>query len=255
MDGQARKAGFLLIFYHLNHIAMATHTTTGGGSYGRKFTISRQNGQNDKNGKPYFFEWLKELPTDQEGRIFESRKGTDGTTRHYELFQALDGYLCGLERKIREISGKQRDMLYLTLKDGIESYEVEIGDYDGRYSLDLMKRMLHPDFSISQKMRISPYSLSKDNGSGYNIGVSVYSGANKMTGAWQDAHLQGMPKAVSETLRNGDVNWYYDDQAKWLFEKVSALISGAQKSDPGREYQAAEKAYHGEPQDSDDLPF
>lgn len=210
---------------------MATHTTTGGDSYGRKFTINRQNGQNDKNGKPFFFEWLRELPTDQTGRLFEERKGDDGEIKHFELFQALDGYLSGLERKIREIKGKKRDMLYLTLKDGIDAYVIEVGDYDGRYGIDLMKRLLHPDFSLVQKMRVSPYSLPKNNG-GYNIGVSVFSGVNKMTAAWQDAHFDEMPKAVSETLRSGDVNWYYDDQAKWLFEKVSALILGIPNTAP-----------------------
>lgn len=241
---------------------MATHTKTGGGDFGRKFTISRQNGQNDKNGKPFFFEWLRELPTDQTGRLFETRKGTDGTTRHYELFQALDGYLSGLERKVREISGKQRDMLYLTLKDGIDTYEIEVGDYDGRYALDLMKRMLHPDFSLAQKMRVSPYSLPKDDG-GYNIGVSVFSGVNKMTAAWQDPHLEGMPKAVSETLRNGKVNWYYDDQARWLFEKVSTLISGIPNTAPtavgNTPTQTSITANHTIPEDdpllTDDLPF
>jgi len=247
---------------------MATHTTTGGENYGRKFTISRLNGQNDKNGKPYFFEWLRELPEDQAGRLFETRRAPDGTARHHELFQALDGYLSGLERDLREISGKQRDMLYLTLKDGIDTYEIEVGDYDGRYALDLMKRMLHPDFSLSQKMRISPYSLIKDSG-GYNIGVSVFSGVNKMTAAWQDPHLEGMPEPVKETLRNGDTNWYFDDQAKWLFEKVSALISGIPNTAPdavGNTAQAYDlpvnpnvRANHDLPADdpllTDDLPF
>lgn len=247
---------------------MATHTTTGGDSYGRKFTISRQNGQNDKNGKPYFFEWLSKLPTDQTGRLFEERKGTDGTTRHYELFQALDGFLSGLERKIREISGKPRDMLYLKLKDGTDAYEIEVGDYDGRYALDLMKRMLHPDFSLSQKMRVSPYSMTRDDGKP-NIGVSVFSGVNKMTAAWQEPHLEGMPQAVSETLRNGEANWYYDDQARWLFEKVSALISGIPNTAPDAVGNAAQtydlpanpnvRANHDLPADdpllTDSLPF
>ncbi len=210
---------------------MATHTTTGGDSYGRKFTISRQNGQNDKNGKPYFFEWLRELPEDQAGRLFETRRAPDGTARHHELFQALDGYLSGLERDLREISGKQRDMLYLKLKDGTDAYEIEIGDYDGRYALDLMKRMLHPDFSLAKKMRVSPYSLIKDSG-GCNIGVSVFSGVNKMVAGWKEPHLAGMPEPVKETLRNGDTNWYFDDQARWLFEKVSELISGIPNTAP-----------------------
>jgi hypothetical protein len=202
---------------------MATQTTTGGGNYGRKFTISRKNGQNDKNGKPYFFEWLRELPDNQEGRIFEMRPSADGTPRYYELFQAIDGILTTVERKPREILGKARTMLCLTLRDGIDVYEIEVGDIDGRYSLDVMKRLLHPDFDQSQKLRLSPYSLAKDTG-GYNIGVSAFSGVNKLSASWKEAHLEGMPEAEKEVLRNGETNYYFDAQAEWLFERLKARV-------------------------------
>lgn len=202
---------------------MATTTTIGGGNYGRKFTISRKNGQNDKNGKPYFFEWLRELPDHQEARLFETRPSADGTPRHYELFQAIDGILTTVEKKQREISGKTRTMLYLTIRDGIDVYEIEVGDIDGRYSLDVMKRLLHPDFDQSQKLRLSPYSLAKETG-GYNIGVSAFSGVNKLSGSWKDAHLEGMPEAEKEVLRNGDTNYYFDAQAAWLFDRVKARV-------------------------------
>lgn len=202
---------------------MATQTTTGGGNYARKFTISRRNGQNDKNGKPYFFEWLRELPDHQEKRLFETRNSADGTPRNYELFQAIDGILTTVERKHREILGKARTMLYLNLLDGIDAYEIEVGDIGGRYSLDLMKRLLHPDFDPSQKLRLSPYSLAKDTG-GYNIGVSAFSGVNKLSGSWKEPHLEGMPEAEKEVLRNGDTNYYFDAQAAWLFERVTDKV-------------------------------
>ena len=40
---------------------MATHSDNGG-NYGRTFFIARENGQVKKDGRPYFFEWLRTRP-------------------------------------------------------------------------------------------------------------------------------------------------------------------------------------------------
>ncbi len=211
---------------------MATHTQVGGKSnFDRKFTISRRNGQQDKNGEPYFFEWLRELPDNQTGRIFEMRPNAQGEARHYELFKALDGILQSVETSVREISGKERTMLVLKLQDGIDVYEVEIGDLDGRYALDIMKRMLHPDFDTSKKMRIAPYSIQNKDTGKWSIGVSTYSGVNKMTGTLADVPiLEKCPQAVSETNRKGEVSWYFDEVGKWLFNAVSDRLQSSSAS-------------------------
>jgi len=193
---------------------MATHSG-GRQDYGRKFQISRENGQADKNGTPYFFEWLGEQPTPAKDRKFETRG-----QNHYELFKALDGRLTGFERKNKTIQEVVRDFLYVELQDGDEKYTVEIGDYDGRFALDLMKRMLNQDFDPSAKMRISPYAILDNDTQKWNIGIAVFSGVNKISAKRDDVPiLAECPQAETREWK-GKTEWDFAPVGTWLYAKV-----------------------------------
>lgn len=216
---------------------MATHTNNGGGIYGRKFSISRENGQADKNGRPFFFEWLKELPENKGQRKFETRTNANGA-KHYELFAALDGHLIGIEREEKDFSGKPEHWLVLLMADGPEDYRIDIGRIDSRYSMDLMKRLLDPNFHEMQKLRLAPFSMKNDKG-GYNIGVSAYSGPDgKLEAKRECAHLQGMPEPDKREWK-GEIEYNFLPVANWLFDQISAFVIPRLMKDPVSAPQAA----------------
>lgn len=210
---------------------MATHTSTNDYS-GRTFFIGRENGQQDKNGRPYFFEWLSELPQDRGRRKFETRTSESGQ-RHYELFTALDGYLTGIDIEVKSFDAtRQNDRwLILYLSDTPEEYKVEVGRIDSRYSMDIMKRLLHGEFDPNQKLRIAPYSLEKENG-GHNIGLSAMSGTDaKLTASYKDPHLAGMPQPETREWK-GRVEYDFSGVAEWLYEQVQEKVAKNLLVDP-----------------------
>jgi hypothetical protein len=197
---------------------MATHTG-GNQNYGRKFQISRKDGQSDKNGEPFFFEWLRDTPQNPENRRFEQRGQYT-----YELFKALDGYLTGFERRKKTIQDAHRDFLYVELVDGDEKYVIEVGDYDGRFSIDLMKRVLNPNFDASAKIRLSPYAFTDSETGKPKIGVSVYCGVDKITASLNDVPvLSECPEATTTTFK-GQTMWDFSTVAEWLFQQVIEKI-------------------------------
>ena len=200
---------------------MATHTTTGGESGKRRFQIGRENGE--KTARPVFLEWLRELPPVEQraNRQFETRSGANGD-RHYERFSALDGILVDIRKESRTIVEDERTFLYVTLDDGQEVYDIEIGDFDGRYSLNLMSRLCSPDFNPTLKTRLSPYALESD-GKMY-IGVSLYNGPDKIE-ARRDG--EGFAPAKAETSEfKGKTLWDFTPVANWLFDYLQKNVVG-----------------------------
>ena len=156
---------------------MATHTTTGATSGVRRLSIGRINGE--KTGKPVFLEWLRELPASAEQflRDFETRNSDKGP-RYYERFQAVDGLLTGIRTESREVMGEPRTFLYIRLDDGSDIFDIEIGDYDGRYSINLMRRLCNPMFNPMLTLRLSPYAVEHEGRT--HIGVAAYNGPDKL---------------------------------------------------------------------------
>lgn len=203
---------------------MATHTNSGNAFPGRTFSISRENGQNDKNGRPYFFEWLQVIPEEKGSRKFESRPSSTGT-RHYELFAALDGVLTGFEIESKSFgeSKPAENWLVLYMQDGDEQYKIQCGSLDGRYSIDVMKRLLDPAFVPELKLRLSPFAMEKTGG-GWNIGMAAHSGVDgKLVANWEAAHLEGMPQAESREWK-GQTEWDYSNVAQWLYAQLQARV-------------------------------
>lgn len=202
---------------------MATHTTTGGFD-GRTFFIGRENGQKAKDGRPYFFEWIREMPEEKGKRKFETRVNAEGAERHYELFTALDGYLTSIEVEVKAFNGTQSAEKYLVLymADVPENYKIEIARIDSRWATDFMKRLLDTNFDPRQKLRISPFYSDTDGR--VNYGISTYSGTDgKLTAAREDKHLQGIPGPETREWK-GKTEYDWTEATKWLLERIEKLV-------------------------------
>ena len=218
---------------------MATHTDIGGKSFGRKFSISRKNGQVDKDGRPYFFEWVKEVPNPANGREFETRAKKDSSPAHYELFSALDGFLTGISLIDRDFGNGPEPVFCVFLSDGGEDYTIEVGRPDHRYSMDFMKRILDPNFNPAAKIRLSPYSLVDKQGK-VNMGISTFSGANKLLASRKsddrpnepyNANLDGIPQATSREWK-GKTEYDFSPVSDWLMERINSLVVPRLVKDP-----------------------
>jgi len=240
---------------------MATHTNIGGGEHKRRFQIGREGGE--KTGAPVFLEWLRELPaeSDRKGRKFETRG--DATKRHYEIFTALDGILIDIYREKKTILNEERDLLYITLDDGDEIYDIEIGNIDSRYAQNLMGRLLNKHFNPAATLRISPYAMIKDDKT--YIGVSAYN-PDKLEPIRRDDGYE-IPEPAT-TKFQGKTLWDFTPVAEWLFGQIEAnvkprLLADAwqaknnaqpkpqQQETPRKPAMAADANFPGE----DDLPF
>lgn len=211
---------------------MATHTENGSGFPGRTFFIGRENGQKAKDGRPYFFEWLRELPEEKGKRKFETRTNSEGVERHYELFTALDGYLTNIEEEVKMFNGTQQADKYLVLymTDVPDEYRVEIARIDSRWATDLMKRLLDPNFDPRQRLRISPFYSDSDGR--VNYGISTYSGPDgKLTAAREDAHLQGIPGPETREWK-GKTEYDWTAATQWLLDKIKETVKPRLMQDP-----------------------
>lgn len=212
---------------------MSVQTFVGGTNYVRKFSISREGGTQDKNGRPYFFEFLKELPAEElrTKRKFETRTGSDGSPKHYELFGAIGGLLTGIEAEGKEMPSGPEVWLCLYLSDGPEDYKIECGQIDGRYSLDVMKRLLDPNFDPAQNVRLSPYAIQDKKTEKWNIGLAVMSGVDgKLRGGQSDQFpatynpsLAGCAAPTSADFK-GKTMWDFMPVAEWLLDALRKKV-------------------------------
>ena len=211
---------------------MATHSQATK-QYGRRFFIARQNGQSDKDGKPFFFEWIKELPDEREKRLFETRTGEK--PKNYELFEKLDGFIVGLAMETQDFGGgKIEEHLVATMIDGSEEYFVNLGPLIGRYAPDFLKRILNQHFDPKQRLSLSPYAILDKEKERWTIGVSTFSGGNKLTASGQDAHMQGIvqpTKFFNPKLKRDEYD--FSPQVEWLWKEcVTWVLPKIQNSDP-----------------------
>lgn len=193
---------------------MATTTQGGTGTADgkRRFQIGRKNGE--KTGEPVFLEWLRELPAEEDraGRRFETRSNG---TRHYETFSAVDGILVGMRTEKRAILDEERTFFYVTLDDGTDIFDIEVGDVDGRYSLNLMQRLCSASFDPTKTTRLSPYALNAENGKTY-IGVSVYNGPDKIESRKSDETFKPAQAVTSEF--KGKTMYDFGPVAVWYMD-------------------------------------
>lgn len=237
---------------------MAAHTTDGSAK-GRRFQIGRENGS--KTGKAVLLEWIPEIPENQAGRKFETRTSDSGKVRHYEVFTAIDGKLTKIYTEERQILNETRRMLYVVLDDGIDVQEIEIGDVDGRYSLNLLPRLLNANADFEKTIRLSPYAYEKD---GKNIiGIGVYCGPDDLPRPENGVLKLAEP---TQTPHKGSILWDFMPvfDSLWslietnVIPKLNSLPAGVSSSPqavaadfPTVDVSTPEP----EPANSDDLPF
>lgn len=156
---------------------MATESNSQRGQWPRRMSL----GSIDftMQGQPIFREWLKNgFPAEPErkGRVF-AEKGV----HQYEIFTALNGVLIGMKKDERTISNEPRTFLVVTLDDGQEKFEIECGNLDGRYAINLMQRLCNESFDPRLSVRLSPYRFTPKDSTKEIFGMSVMQGPNTIT--------------------------------------------------------------------------
>lgn len=234
---------------------MAAHTTDGS-ARGRRFQIGRENGS--KTGKAVFHEWIPEIPENAAGRKFETRLNGKGEPRHYEVFSAIDGKLTDIYTQTREILNEQRQMLYVVLDDGHDVQEIEIGDVDGRYSLNLLPRLLNPNANFEKTIRLAPYAYVKNDRN--IIGIGVHCGPDDLPRP-EDGYLK--TAQPTQTEHKGKVLWNFlpvfeslwaeiEKKVKPQLTSLPAGISSDDDDFPAQDVTSYEEAA---PVGDDQLPF
>lgn len=153
---------------------MATESNSQSGHWPRRMSL----GSIDftMQGRPIFREWLKNgFPAESErnGRVF-----TEKGAHQYEIFEAVSGCVVGLKKDERNISGEAKTFLIVTLDDGQQKFEIECGNLDGRYAVNLMQRLCNEDFDPRLQVRLSPYRFTPKDAVKEVFGMSVLQGAN-----------------------------------------------------------------------------
>jgi len=199
----------------------------------RRIFIARENGQQDKDGKPYWFEWLPQMPeTNDPRRKFEMRRKSDGSQNVYEMYKAVDGYLVGIDIHVKSFNGTEQteQFLVLLMTDGGDEYLLEIGQIDGRYSMDVMKRLLDPAFNPNLKLRLAPYSITENEKK--NIGLAAISGVDQKLSAKRDSsHLIGIPEPEVAALK-GKTYWDFTPVSGWLYSMIQRDVVPKLRKDP-----------------------
>lgn len=199
---------------------MATTTHAAQSYSGRKFSISRKNGVSDKNGEPYFFEYLHDdIPANPGKRLFEVRG-----ERKYELFKSISGRLVNMAIEEQTFGpDKVEKHLIVYLCDGPEEYKISLGKPEDRYASDFMKRILHQHFDPALNLSLSPFAITE--GEKVNMGISVFSGHNKLTASKDDAHLKDIcaPQTfVNPKTDKTEYNW--KPVAAWLWVQCRDFV-------------------------------
>lgn len=211
---------------------MATHSDNGG-NYGRTFFIARENGQVAKDGRPYFFEWLRTAPPEKApGRKFESRTNSAGEQKHYELFKGLSGFLIGVEIVVKSFDAVRQNERFVALRmiDQEEEYTVEIGRIDSRWSIDLMRRLLHNDFDPNKKIHIGPYIITENGDTKMGVSVLVLPDT-KLTASYKEPHLAGQPEPTTREWK-GKTEYDWIPVAEWLYAAVDTKVVPRLRKDP-----------------------
>lgn len=200
---------------------MATTSFTGGGGNTRYLSIGREGFS--KTGNPVFREWLRNgLPPEgqQKGRRFEERGG-----HYYENFGAVSGILIEFghfQKKVKyEGVEAEEKWLYVELEDAGEKYRIELGNFYGRYALNLMARLCNEEFNPNEAVRLSPYSFMPE-GEKLKMGINVTQGVDfKIKARQREAEYFEIPAAIeNKYMKNGKPvrdldftpvgNWLYD---------------------------------------------
>jgi hypothetical protein len=141
--------------------------------------------------------------------------------------------------EVKTIENKPVDWLVLEMQDGADDYLIEMGDFDGRYSMDIMKRLIDPRFDPNLTLRLSPYAMKDQNTGKWNIGLSAMCGVDTKLSATKtetatmhaNPRLDGIPPADTREWK-GKVEYDFSPVAAWLWQQVQALVIPRLQKDP-----------------------
>lgn len=156
---------------------MAANTQSGSGIKTRWFQIGRKDFQDA--GDAVFREFLKEGPPPAESRGLRQFVQHPKSRAWYEQFESIDGIITGITWEKREISGQQQTMMIVTVEDAAERFKIEIGNWDGKFSKNLMQRLCQPIFNPLIQTTLKPYALTATSGEHAGktfLGITVYNG-------------------------------------------------------------------------------
>lgn len=235
---------------------MALHHGSMNDDGSRRFRIGRIGA--NKTGEVAILELLKSKPeTTDTRRKFDVRTKEDGTQWTFEVFAAIDGILADVYKQPREIQGVTETILVADIKDGIDLYRVEIGHFDSRYSLALLASLADPNFKLTDRFRMQPYAFVDKASGKSRIGVTCWSGANKLEKRRGVADSDFAPPEPTQTLYKGETLWDFSPVAEYMYNWVRFNVFDAAKADPFiSESQSIKADPEPEPREPiDDLPF
>jgi len=233
---------------------MALHHGSMSDDGSRRFRIGRI-GANSA-GEAVILELLKEKPeTTDARRRFETRTKEDGKSWTFEVFAAIDGFMVDVYKTTREISGIQETILMCDLKDGIDLYRIEIGHFDSRYAQSLLSSLADPNFKITDRFRMQPYAFTDKESGKPRIGVTCYSGANKLEKRRGVPDTDFCPPEPTQTLFKGETLWDWIPVSEYLYNWVRFNIFDAAMPAVFDPVKAVEQFVNPTAEPTDDLPF
>lgn len=152
----------------------ATNAHRGSGTHTRWFQIGRKD-FNDA-GDAVFREFLKEQPANA-AELSIARNPKTGAI--FAQFETIDGIITGITWETREISGQKQTMMIVTVEDGAEKFIIEVGNWDGKFSKNLMQRLCQPTFNPLVKSIMKPYCMKPTSGEHAGklfMGITLHNG-------------------------------------------------------------------------------
>lgn len=225
----------------------------------------------EKEGRPLFKQWLKRKPTPPLPDNFEDING-----KYYLTFTDIEGTFEAMrvEEKEFTVNGKLEKFvrLWIVMSDKNGVMNIELGNVDGRYSMNFLNRMLNPNLDISKPITISPYKMENDGK--LNMGIVVYQGREKIVAAnKEDLQAMGCPPAEVSSFK-GKEYWDFTPVVRWLYKKVEEKLRASflgeapepelmDEPEPVEDKMEASKKLYGDPDpkkqvkedDDDGLPF
>lgn len=154
----------------------ASNANRGSGVNTRWFQIGRKDFQDA--GDAVFREYLKETPQPDSSRHFTKHPKTGAW---YEQFETIDGIITKIDWEKKTISDQPQTMLMVTVEDGVERFIIEVGNWDGKFSKNMMQRLCQPTFNPMVKSLLKPYCMKPTSGEHAGklfMGVTVYNGVD-----------------------------------------------------------------------------
>lgn len=201
--------------------------TSYGASSKRKLLLARKD--KAKDGKPVLKMRINEIPADKGTRVFETYT-TDKGTYHYEVFSGFAGIIIDIYRGNKTIADEQIPYLFCEVISGGEQITFEVNRLDHRFSMNLMNRILNPQYQPGIPAEFSPYDMVKDGKQ--QLGIAVRQNG-QIVPSPDKAYFDNLNRPQPDTwqARGGKTEYDFMPVGEWLLarcvEKISGFITAA----------------------------